>query len=167
MSDVSGIRRHRRSFLNLQMDIERSRNMDELWGNICTAMEMMHFDRGGLHVNVSGKDAGGVSASMVKAEKIEQPHLAERRQNDGQGRESVTNPLQLKMDTGEADVRIWTRGDYRRGTDTSTRHFLKVEIPLGNDGDLCPARLVLFKDIRRESFQPFTLRRGGTRPPAV
>ena len=58
--------------------------MDELWGNICTALEMLHFDRGELHVNGSGKDGGGVSASIAKAEKIEQPHLVERRQNDSQ-----------------------------------------------------------------------------------
>ena len=159
MSDVSGLSRRRRSFLNLQMDIEQSRDIDELWGNICQALVMLHFDRGELHVSGSGNDGGGVSASIDKAEKIGQSELVERRKNNNQGRESVTNPLSLKMDTGEADVRIWSRGYYRRGTDTATWHFLKVQIPLGNDGDLRTASLVLFKDMRRESFRPFTLRR--------
>ena len=120
---------------------------------------MLHFDRGELHVNGSGNDGGGVSASIDKAAEMGQSQLVERRKNNIQGRERVTNPLPLKMDAGDADVRIWTRGYYRRGTATSTWHFLKVEIPLGNEGDLCPARLVLFKDMRREPFRPFTLRR--------
>ena len=159
MSDVSGISRQRRSFLNLQMDIERSRDIDELWENICQALVMLHFDRGELHVNGSGNGGGGVSASIGKAGEIGQSQLVERRRNNIQGRDSVTNPLPLKMDTGEADVRIWSRGYYKRGTDTATWHFLKIQIPLGNDGDLRPASLVLFKDMRRESFRPFTLRR--------
>jgi len=161
LSDASGLTRHRRSFLNLQIDMERSRNIDELWENICQALVMLHFDRGELHVNGIGKDAGGVSASIDKAEKTGQSQPVERRQNNSRGTESITNISQLKMVTGEAyaDVRIWSRGYYQRETDISTRHFLKIEIPLCNNGDICYASLILFKDARRGTFQPFTLRR--------
>jgi hypothetical protein len=98
------------------------------------------------------------SASIGKAKNIGQSELVERRKNS-QGRESVTNPFQFKMDTGEAGVRIWTRGYFRRESDTSTRQFLKMEIPLGSNGDLRPPRLVLFKDIKRNPLQRYTMQR--------
>jgi len=43
VTDVSGIDRKRRSFLNLQMEIENSMNYDEMWSNICLALEMIKF----------------------------------------------------------------------------------------------------------------------------
>ena len=159
MSDVSGISRQRRIFLNLKVNMDRSRNIDELWENICKTLEILQFDRVELHVNSSGKDEGRVSASIDKAKNIGQSHRNERRQSNSQRRESVTNPLQFNMCKGEADVRIWARGYYRRGNDTSTHQFLKIDIPLGNYGNIHPPRLVLFKDIKREPIQRFTMQR--------
>lgn len=44
ISDVTGIKHDRRSFLNLQMVMGRSRSREELWKNTVEALEMLKFD---------------------------------------------------------------------------------------------------------------------------
>jgi UDP-GlcNAc:undecaprenyl-phosphate GlcNAc-1-phosphate transferase len=51
VSDVTGFSRDRRSFLNLQMEIERAESPDDLWIKLCLALELMRFDRAELHLN--------------------------------------------------------------------------------------------------------------------
>ncbi len=51
MSDVAGLSRDRRSFLNLQIDIEKANSLDDLWITVCLALELLHFDRAELRLN--------------------------------------------------------------------------------------------------------------------
>ena len=44
MSDVSGITKDRRTFLNLQMNVASSRNDEEFWLNVCDALSKLSFD---------------------------------------------------------------------------------------------------------------------------
>jgi UDP-GlcNAc:undecaprenyl-phosphate/decaprenyl-phosphate GlcNAc-1-phosphate transferase len=50
LSYEAGIAHGRRSFLNIQIDIERSRDVEEIWENLCQAFEIMDLDRGELHL---------------------------------------------------------------------------------------------------------------------
>ena len=46
MADVSGLGHERRSFLNVQMDLSASKDLEGLWGNTVRGMEMLGFDLG-------------------------------------------------------------------------------------------------------------------------
>ncbi len=50
LTDEAGLSTERRSFLNLQMQIMGSGSLDELWENICTAVERLDFDLAELHL---------------------------------------------------------------------------------------------------------------------
>ena len=157
MSDVTGLSRERRSFLSLQEETSRSENIDELWGNVCKVLEKLRFDRGEIHIH--GGNGGVCSADVPPpAESGRQPG-PERRKNGENGSSYSNGSSTLRLKTKDGDVRICTRGCYRRATDTSSNHLLKVEIPMGNGNGSISGRLVLFKDIKQEPLQPYTLMR--------
>ena len=45
LGDHSGITLERRSFLNLQIEISRSKDIKTLWNNICLALSLLNFDK--------------------------------------------------------------------------------------------------------------------------
>ncbi|MDM8550858.1 MraY family glycosyltransferase [Desulfobacterales bacterium HSG2] len=54
VSDEAGISRDRRSFLNLQVEIARSGDMNELWINTCIALRMLKFDMAEMYLRNRG-----------------------------------------------------------------------------------------------------------------
>jgi len=55
VSDEAGLTRERRSFLNIQYQINKSNSVSELWEKICVALEKLNFDKGSLCIDVSQK----------------------------------------------------------------------------------------------------------------
>ncbi len=51
LTDEAGLTNERRSFLNIQMQIIRSTNLDELWEAVCTAVEKLDFDMAELELD--------------------------------------------------------------------------------------------------------------------
>jgi len=51
VTDEAGFTQDRRSFLNLQMEIGKSKNLEELWHNICVALNMLKFDMAELYLD--------------------------------------------------------------------------------------------------------------------
>ena len=49
VTDVTGISQKRRSFLSLQIAVNSSQNIDELWESLGEALEMLKFDSAELH----------------------------------------------------------------------------------------------------------------------
>ncbi|HOG11523.1 MAG TPA: MraY family glycosyltransferase [Smithellaceae bacterium] len=56
VSDVAGLTQERRTFLSLQLDVDKAKTMDELWEDVCKAMEMLHFDRAELRLWKDGQE---------------------------------------------------------------------------------------------------------------
>ncbi len=50
LTDDTGITYERRSFLNLQMEISQSEDMQSLWLNMINALERLKFDKAELHI---------------------------------------------------------------------------------------------------------------------
>lgn len=50
IGDEIGISRERRSFLNLQIEINESKSIHDLWKNICHAINRMEFDMAEIHL---------------------------------------------------------------------------------------------------------------------
>ncbi len=185
MSDEAGISQGRRSFLSLQVEMDKSRDLDELWQDVCEALEMLHFDRGELHVcrveslpgaGVDVKIPPGADVKIVPDVSLKIPlgppfakgedfvggnYCGEERRKANNGQNGCgTKCFQLLEQQGDKIVRIWTRGHYRRETDVSPANMFRVELPVGA-GALFSlnCRLVLIKDLQREPLEPYTLRR--------
>ena len=45
LGDHSGITLERRRYLNLQIEISRSKDIKTLWNNICLALSLLNFDK--------------------------------------------------------------------------------------------------------------------------
>ncbi|MHB8829347.1 MAG: glycosyltransferase family 4 protein [Syntrophales bacterium] len=155
--DVAGISAGRRSFLSLQIEIGQSKDMDELWKNTCQALEKLRFDRGEIHIpRQKAKKSGVIVPFPLKS--AQQPQQERRRAGENTSGHSA-DIFTLRSQEKDSEVWVWTRGRYRRATDTPSGNFLKVEVPLGNGSDSFPGSLSLCKDICREPLQPYTLRR--------
>ncbi len=56
--DEMGLTRERRSFLNLQIEINQSRSLGDLWNRICTALDKLDFDMAEMELLRSGNGGG-------------------------------------------------------------------------------------------------------------
>jgi UDP-GlcNAc:undecaprenyl-phosphate GlcNAc-1-phosphate transferase len=50
MTDVSGLSQHRRSFLSMQIAINKSRDMNELWENVVDSLKLLRFNAAQLRL---------------------------------------------------------------------------------------------------------------------
>lgn len=55
--DVVGLSHSRRSFLGMQMEIDQSRTVKEMWENVCRALETMDFDAAYFRIGTSGRSS--------------------------------------------------------------------------------------------------------------
>jgi len=171
VSDVAGLTHDRRSFLSLEIEIGNARNLEALWGNVCRALEIMHFDRGELRLLEKEKnDKEGGARGFSRRPPAVAYDGAERRRACGgacvsaadggpgraQGLEEGFKPVHDSSNPGL--VWVWARGHHRRREDVLNDGMLRIEIPLGA-GNPAKARLVLIKNLSLEPIQPFTLRR--------
>lgn len=148
--DVSGLSQKRRSFLNLQLEIDRSANEEELWDNICRAIEVLRFDRAewlsnaeNHHDTAGTTNYSGIDKRTAKSE------------NPGSNTQIFLHTSQ----DGNRARRIWTRGHYRREEDVRQHYLLKIELPLSDCKSEIVETLLLIKDIKREPLSAYTLRR--------
>jgi UDP-GlcNAc:undecaprenyl-phosphate GlcNAc-1-phosphate transferase len=160
LSDEAGLTRGRRSFLDVQIDLEKAQNLEVLWEHICRALEMMQFDRGELHLNGIKEDhASDPSSSLENGALLACTYEGADRREPG----PLTDPPSTaiwahKAINGHSTLLVWARGCHRRQEDTQDKGLLHMEIPFGV-GNPPSARLVLIKDLSYDPVQPFTLRR--------
>ena len=119
VTDITGISQRRRSFLSLQIDANNTQNMDELWGSVIEALEMLKFNQAQLYLenepvrewkmerdnylsqaNTSGsesKDLNGLDSLL----KIEIPLKDE-------GDEKISGKLVLVKDLNQGELQPYT-----------------------------------------------------------
>jgi UDP-GlcNAc:undecaprenyl-phosphate GlcNAc-1-phosphate transferase len=157
VSDVAGITRDRRSFLSLQIEITHAQTLEELWANVCRALEIMHFDRAELHLLEKKRgEPGEWIAGLFAAPPAEALQAGERRRTGA--RAGGDKPATAGAPGRARFVKVWARGHHRRGEDVSSEGMLRVEIPLGV-GSVNLFNLVLIKNLSLEPVHPYTLRR--------
>ncbi|MBN1364682.1 MAG: undecaprenyl/decaprenyl-phosphate alpha-N-acetylglucosaminyl 1-phosphate transferase [Syntrophaceae bacterium] len=154
LSFEAGLYNERRSFLNIQLQVEQAQDMDTLWKSICLALEMMDFDRGELHLYNCAEDTPVEPAFTA----VPAYYGMERRWKVRGYLESNVWTSRKKDDRGI--IQTWTRGPYRRREDIEKNSIFRIELPLDADNsDL--GKLIMIKDLSRENIQPYTLRRLG------
>lgn len=139
VSDVAGLTRDRRSFLNLQMEIGGSKGMNELWANLCEALDMLRFDVAILTLNPAN---GG-----------KREYCFERPPDEGaeEGRGQEGRGLSLSSQRPDP-ASCLARYAGRRG-------LLKLELPLLDSANRNMGSMLLFKDVGKDPISHYTLRR--------
>ena len=166
LSDEAGFTHDSRSFLSLQIEIGNARNLEALWGNVCRAMEIMHIDRGELHLlekEKTGRESE-IAGFFETAPVVAYDGGERRRTRQGQARGGARvyatdgGPGRAQDSPGSVLVRVWARGHHWRREDVLNDGMLRIEIPLGV-GKVNLFRLVLLKNLSWEPVHPYTLRR--------
>ncbi len=163
------------------------KTMDELWEDVCKAMEMLHFDRAELrlwkdvkeqgrkpnpHVNPGSENNQGAGSPPTRGRQEET--LDSRQEENGyatyDGKERRAEKAALPgrnaniwkktVEGGSAREWIWVRGFYRRRSDVQREDLLKIEFPLfAKNGGRELGLLILIKDVRRNPLDYYTFRR--------
>jgi UDP-GlcNAc:undecaprenyl-phosphate GlcNAc-1-phosphate transferase len=152
MSYEAGFTHGRRSFLNIQIEIERAQNMEAIWENIGQAMEIMHFDRGEMYF---------YCADEAQAESVYFGKAAEgiAKRCEPTGKIINGNDVGTKSeDIYRKFSRVWTRDEKLRWENVSDKGIFRIEIPL-IAGTLSVGSLVMMKDLTLNPMDPYTLRR--------
>jgi len=152
LSYEAGFTYGRRSFLNIQIEIERAKNIEEIWENTCQAMEIMQFDRGEMYFYCADEAQtepvffGNPAKKMAKCC---EPARENINGNDvGKSSEDICRKF----------FRLWTRDDKLKWEDVPDKGIFRIEIPLVAK-TLSMGRLVMMKDLTLNPMQPYTLRR--------
>ncbi len=165
ITDVAGFSHERRTFLSVQIEIDKSRTPQDLWRQIGNALEMLKFDRAELHLKANGEN-GAFSSSLTplpvthrqaQRDRLDSSTGPERRKPvDGSTQPSKSTEIfRDVVNYPEESIWTWTRGHYRRKTDMFGDGILKIDLPLNANG----MRLLLMKDLRRDPLNYYTLRR--------
>jgi UDP-GlcNAc:undecaprenyl-phosphate/decaprenyl-phosphate GlcNAc-1-phosphate transferase len=139
ITDEAGLSHDRRSFLNLQVQMDRSRNLEEVRQILCTVGEKLEFDMAELYLCRRRED---------------QAH-------DGPGDITPRIPEKERRKDRNGGSFRWTRTDFDINEHICSNALLKMELPLisYNNGHQCIGILWLIKDIKRNQISHCTLRR--------
>ncbi len=152
MTDAVGLSQSRRSFLGLQIEISRSRTIEDLWGNVCQALEFLRVDRADLYLRAQAASGSGGAVDHYDGEERRIGKITSQR-----GGGSVS--WQTIGPNGQAVILHWAREGCRREEDTRKGYMLRVELPLMNGSPETAKTFILYKDAKREQIDGFILRR--------
>ncbi|MCF8107567.1 MAG: undecaprenyl/decaprenyl-phosphate alpha-N-acetylglucosaminyl 1-phosphate transferase [Desulfohalobiaceae bacterium] len=147
VTDVAGISYQRRSFLSVQLDIAKSKTLQELWDHIVNALEMLSFEYAALYLNQPRQDPA-------------RNELAPSRRPAGSRERRMIAFQQASVDKRQDDPEFtWTCPWLQNNGQHSSRCLLRVELPLVGQMDNGWGRILLIKDIKRKKLTHFSLRR--------
>jgi UDP-GlcNAc:undecaprenyl-phosphate GlcNAc-1-phosphate transferase len=94
ISDEAGFSRDRRSFLELQLEIGRSKDTTQLWNNMCAAFDKLEFDMAELLLNSPGD---GRQSKQVDEHSRPQYHFEWRKNNFKQNDHLKDSLLKMEL----------------------------------------------------------------------
>ena len=153
ITDETGLNRERRTFLSLQIEITASKTPEEMWQNICRALEKLKFSRAEFYLgSAGGKNKGDGDGSATQKER-------EKMENKVKLSESDATNLSMITKRENSMAWIWSREQFHSGADPLADRLLKIDLPLGNGEDVSFGILRLIKDLKKEPIDYYTLRR--------
>lgn len=158
ISYEAGLDNERRSFLNIQMQIERSTDMKTLWKAACRAFKKIGFDRGELHFYKCSESPGDAYGALetLSYDGIERRHEQADNNPCGLGGDEWTN----RLENHDEIVWLWAKGYCRRLNDIQKKDFFRTEIPLDIDNSVVH-KLVVIIHLKTGTVELNTLRRLG------
>jgi len=148
VSDEVGLTRDRRSFLNLQIDINDSKDLNELWENTCEALKVLDFDMSRVKLEFSSNGATEPACGP------------EGGSGNGRTRQCHLDGPEAEGNNGNSVFeRVWTQNGFASKKDKCEDCLLKLELPLLDEENKTLGTLWLIKDLKRSLFGHYTLRR--------
>jgi len=143
VSDEIGFSHERRNFLSLQIEIHESNSINDLWNNICKAMDKLGFDMTEMHIDCKtakqkmcqgfdrlGFDVGEATLNQMMA---------------------IINKTRQTM--------IWKRPGFDDNQAVCKESLMKMELPLIDNEGQSFGYIWLVKDLKRDGISHYTLRR--------
>lgn len=168
VTDEAGFSHDRRSFLNLQIEIEESGDLKELWINVCRALEKLKFDMGEMDIAQSSEVGGrrsepGGRRSELGGQRAESSGqcsgIGDRRLGNENRRAGGLKHLGINRNFGLKKKLFWTRNGFDSSIDICRESLMKLELPLiGNENKML-GTLWLIKDLNSDAISHYTLRR--------
>ena len=147
VSDEIGFTRERRSFFSLQLDIIRSRNIQDLWQNITTALEVLEFDKGSLY-------------SDIRLENEELRDLKRSVSASNSNNRRLTPPIESSVIMRKSRPELdWVCLPFDMENYVCSRSIFRLETPLLGKNNVQLGTLVLVKDIKNKPIDHLTIRR--------
>jgi len=144
VTDVIGISHERRSFLNLQIEISKSRDGRELWSNICRALTALDFDMAEMVLTEALSELKDpANTPSTESRNVSQVGPAHEENRSSQGGAYFT----------------WTLNGFDRARDICKERLFKLELPLVTRERSNLGTIWLVKDLQRNDFCHYTLRR--------
>lgn len=151
----AGLDSERRSFLNLQLQIERSDDIESLWNASCRAFEKLGIDRGELHYyKTPNSHDTGLTPVGLSYEGPERRQVSSDPAQCGLGGDSWIN----RFENNDEIIWLWTRGHCRRFDDVQKKDFFRMDLPLDIENSTLH-KLILFKFLNSDKIEPYTMRR--------
>jgi len=172
IGDLMGVTKHRRTFLDQQIEIGGAQDYESLWQHTTSALELLKVDRAEMRINgnvwtMEKKDGGAARSDEVK-EDVYDPIRDIREEKNGGNGLADERRLNLGREARRDILRTCNScelGFIRTASRTATingnrGHNLVISLPLiDGNGSKNYGTLYLEKDIAREPLAPFTLRR--------
>ncbi len=148
MTDQAGLSRERRTFLSLQVEIRASRNFDELWDNVCAALEKLRFSRGEFYP---------ITREEVEGNRHDNGHNGNGSEKPRSDQSQKNAPNKNLIGRQSSKTRVWLRSTFEENSGSD--RLLKIDLPLVNGGDINFGYLRLVKDLKEEPIDQFTFSR--------
>ena len=143
-SFVTGIAKDRRRFLNLQLSIQDSKTLDDLWAHLTQAFAELKLDFAEVHLE---------SAVLDHHRCEDTPENPNQPSSDPHGVQSRSEPPSPPFFR-----RVWTQNGFEIDTHGLQRNLFKLELPLQLQ-DNHVGELWVIKDIKHEPINHYTLTR--------
>ena len=143
LSFVTGIAKDRRRFLNLQLCIQESKTLEELWQHMTHAFEELKLDYAEIHLDQSfflGLEASDCSKGTSDPAPVHQ-----------KASRSLTSSLPFFS-------QIWSRNGFALDVQGCRRNLFKLELPIQVKKKHI-GELWVIKDIKQEPINHYTLTR--------
>ncbi len=146
-SFVTGVAKDRRRFLNLQVAVTESKDLEELWSNICGAlleldMDFAEINLGGNHFS-SQQNPGGLQKKAGLS-------VTQKHDKDKSDLLHKTSDILLR--------KTWTQNGFMLDTHGCKRNLFKLELPLHMENQHL-GELWVIKDLSRSPINHYTLTR--------
>jgi UDP-GlcNAc:undecaprenyl-phosphate GlcNAc-1-phosphate transferase len=147
VTDETGFPRERRSFLNLQIDISKSKTLEGLWNNTTRAMDMLQFDCSMLYLH-----------SLPGAEEMEKTCMVYP--NGSDRRKTSINVASICLREKPPEF-TWIRQSLASINleNACSRGLIRIELPLEGSEARQFGCLVLIKDTRLGNLSHYSLKR--------
>jgi len=176
VTDVAGLNQDRRSFLSLQVEASKSRNLAELWENVCLILERLRFMKGEFHLSETSTFVY-MNEKKYESFKLYSPQRGGSPEKgggngkgisgkggngsgNGNGNGNGNGGFRDALSVPDGTVHfVWVCQDIEKKKDFRKQDLMRIELPLLNGDGVNHGMLILVKDLKSDPLTPYTIRR--------